>query len=1083
MTKLILKYSAFPEDTLVDLLNRDAALWVCGFESDSLDEWEKLARFMVLPWKVVLSELSSAALISNVETYGSEQDSLSSYRGFVHTIASDPNTIQLPARALPIFLLNGREDASDRDESSNLTRMAANRRRLNMIKRLEVASPKRIVILGSNVEQASQELAELWNSEFRALLTFVVPDSVEPDSIASDFESSADLSSLSIVSTELPGVLDEVVRRSANLLPDSKIVIRVRKIAGDIQEVDITDAELIEQPLLDKFEIIKSKDLQRLTEFDLTVEDLNKFFDKSDHSWRAFAAGLPWISEKKKVRTILRCLERFHKGETIHVPIYYVISEAGAGGTTFARSLAFEAALAGFPTLLAKSHLYEPSATEVTSFLYRALLSIKRATDNVKNDQNTPEPEIPWLFVFDRDQWNGQEQSLGNFAAELSRSGRPAVILKVLGPDISPKALNIDAKELCTLTHNLEREQVLSLGEHLNKFLSPLGRSKRESEWLNFWDAHKPDVETSIAAFWIILEFWLRGLIDLGESIPGWLLKQFKDAPITPDVRQIILEIAVLSIERRAVPEQLLPTPQDTKLPLSVVLEDLRTSIPGLALIREESTVGRRWAVAHDVLARYLITAIYYDRPLLQDVGLTQSESSVELRLDLISRLTQRAALGEYRFLSYANQFAVNTLKLDESNGNAEFFQYWHKVLEMLDAFPDVVKHGSRTFIHHVAISRRRVANNERFTSSVEESRSQLRKAIEQLEFALNQLDETDEDESDLNLYNSLALAYQDLASLELKEGGVSNLVLSLRAKANEAIHNALRENSTNSYVLETAAKNLLQQGKLDQSETVNAAAQALGYIFQATALEKAFVRQNQLGKLATEALSLLRIDGSADKISKMKKQGNPMGYLASAWLELLGDHQTITTALPSSYSENRARAAIAILKEAPRDWLVIRLQYDLTSSLYPDNFKEQITLLDELDSMSTYRIPLQQRLERSILLHMVGRHQDANDAFRDLRPDIKEQNAILSVPNHLRWLLQPDSQKKLLCNAKVTDNFGYRALAQVTELKNAAVPFTPQEFGQQRFPQRSVFRCYITFSAMGPFIKPIGAHEGSRHA
>lgn len=1083
MTKLIIKYSDLPEDALFDLLNRDAALWVCGFESDSLDEWEKLAQFMGLPWKVVLSELSSAALMTNVETLGSEQDSLSSYRGFVHIVASDPSTIQLPARALPIFLLNGRDDASDRAESSNLTGIAANRRRLNMIERLEVASPKRIVILGSNIEQASQELAELWNSEFRALLTFVVPESVESDSIASYFESTADLSSLSIVSTELRGVLDEVVRRSVDLLPDSKIVIRVRKVAGDIQEVDITDAELIEQPLLDKFDIIKSKDLQRLTEFDLTVEDLNKFFDKSEHSWRAFAAGLPWISEKRTINTILRSLGSIHKSETSHVPIYYVISEAGAGGTTFARSLAFEAASAGFPTLLAKSHLYEPSATEVTNFLYRALLSIKRATDSAKNDQSVPEPETPWLFVFDREQWDGQEQSLGNFAAELSRSGRPAVILKVLGPDISPKTLNLQGKELCALTHNLEREQVLSLGEHLNKFLSPLGRSKRESEWLRFWNAHKPDVETSIAAFWIILEFWLRGLIDLGESIPGWLLKQFKDAPITPDVRQIILDIAALSIERRAVPEQLLPTPQDTKLPLSVILEDLRTSIPGLALIREESTVGRRWAVAHDVLARYLITAIYYDRPLLQDLGLTQSESSVELRLDLISRLTRRAALGEYRFLSYANQFAVNTLKLDESYGNAEFFQYWHKVLEMLDAFPDVVKHGSRTFIHHVAISRRRVAKNEKFQASVDESRLQLRKAIDQIEFALEDLEETDDDESDLNLYNSLALAYQDLASLELKTNGVSDLVRSLLAKASEATGNALRENSTNSYVLETAAKTLLQQGGVDSSETINAAAKALGYIFQANALEKAFTRQDQLGKLATDALLLLRVDGSADEISKMKRQGNPMGYLASAWLELMSDHQIITEASPSSYSKDRARTAIEILKEAPRDWLVIRLQYDLTSSLYPYNFKEQLTLLDELDSMPTYRMPLQQRLERSILLHMVGRHQDANDAFRDLRPDIKEQNAILSVPRHLRWLLQPDSQKKLLCNAKVIDNFGYRALAQVAELKNAAVPFTPQEFGQQRFPQRSVFRCYITFGAMGPFIKPIGAQEGSRHA
>lgn len=477
-----------------------------------------------------------------------------------------------------------------------------------MIERLEGASPKRVFVVGADLHRAAKELAELWDGEFRSLLTFVVPDSLEAQSvIPSYFEPVADLSSISLVLTDLSAFIQETVRRGVELLPDFKIVVRVRNLAGDIRDVDITDAELAEQPLLDKFDIVKSKDLRRLTETDLTLEDFNAFFDRSLHSWRAFAAGLPWIPDRGAIDAVQRSLATAHKRDTDQVSILSIVSEAGAGGTTLGRSIAFAAASAGFPTLLAKPHVYEPNATEVTTFLHRALTSARAGAAAVDgNDSNGDEPETPWLLVFDREQWDGQEHAIGHFAAEIARSGRPAVILKVLGPDISPEVLSLSTKELCALTHELDRLQVRALGEHLNRYLKPLGRSKGEADWLRFWEQHKPDIDTSIAAFWVILEFWLKGLLDLGESIQGWLFKQYREAPLTPDLRRSLLEIAALGIERRAVPEQLLPLPRDTKLPVSVALEQLRTSIPGLALVRQESDIGRFWAVAHDVLGRYL---------------------------------------------------------------------------------------------------------------------------------------------------------------------------------------------------------------------------------------------------------------------------------------------------------------------------------------------------------------------------------------------------------------------------------------------------------------------------------------------
>jgi len=209
------------------------------------------------------------------------------------------------------------------------------------------------------------------------------------------------------------------------------------------------------------------------------------------------------------------------------------------------------------------------------------------------------------------------------------------------------------------------------------------------------------------------------------------------------------------------------------------------------------------------------------------------------------------------------------------------------------------------------------------------------------------------------------------------------------------------------------------------------------------------------------------------EQISRMIASKNPMGFLASAWLKLTADNVDITTALPSEYKEDKMRAAVEVLKNAPRHGLIVRLQYDLLAELEYLNFDDQLSLLDELESMQNYNMSAQLRLERSILLHIIGRHVDANEEYRRLRQDLKEQNEFVFVPVRLRWLVGQDRGTRLLCNARVIESIGYRSLAKVIELKNAPVPFVPQDFGRENMPLGMVFKCHITFGAMGPFIKP----------
>jgi hypothetical protein len=935
-----------------------------------------------------------------------------------------------------------------------------------MLETLERQNPRRIVLVGSGFEEPLEYLRSIWDGSFRSLITLVVQEN--------QIEQGAELLPPDLAGSIVHGVLsslvEDLVRRATQVQPVGTTRVLGKRQNGSLEHFDITGAEITEHPILDDFEVVKIEDISLLQPEDLDKDDLKAFFEKSIGSWRPYAAGLPWNRAPSANKAILRALAKVEHDHDRAVEILTVVSESGAGGTTLALQLAFSTAEKGYPTLVARQELVEPNATAIAGFLYRAHQIIHNDADGSRVGS-----ELPWLIVFDREHWDGREFGLGHFASELQRSGRRAVILKVIGPDLVEGFAQFRTAEIAYLTHEVELADVEELGRHLNKYLRKFGSDKSIEQWKSFWERHRPDFDTQLSAFWVILEFWLQGVIELTDSLQGWLVRQFKEAKFPTDIAQIVLQIAALGIERRSVPEFLLNLPTSDKRPLSIILEDLRKKVPGLGLLKSVTPLGRYWSTAHDLLGRYLVTGVFYDRPLLAVLGYSDCQSVVDMRLRLMGEILKRPELGDKRLASYAVQFAVKTLKLDEPEGNSELFADWPKVLALLGTVPATVSRTSRTFIHHVAISKRRVAKLERFDASVDQKRALLKSAIDELRFALEMLPESSADESNAHLLNTLALAYQDLGAIEFAEGADPAVVSKLREFATEATFRALRENPTSSYVLETAAKDLLQRGRLDLQERVSSAAQALSYVFQASTLDGSDLRQRQLDRLASEAIGLLDQADVGEEIERMKNSGNPLGFLAEAWLILRPESES-----GSRINHDCAKTALGKLVEAPRHWMILRLQYDLTCRVTPLDFKKQLELLDELDSTPGFRLSTQLRLERSILLHLVGRHVDANDEFRFLRRAIRAESVIVQVPSRLRWLVDLKTQKRLMCTAVVTDSVGGRPLAKVRELRTD-VPFVPYEFGRKDLPSGMRFRCHINFGAMGPFIKPIIADQDSQ--
>ncbi|MES2660848.1 MAG: hypothetical protein V4689_19640 [Verrucomicrobiota bacterium] len=1086
MKSIRIEHEQIPPFLVQALAGRDAALWVGKDVEESAEAIESLRTLIGLPWKLVLCELSGRALLEALGSNHATSGSLTRKRGFIHLVASDPEGVLMPPRALPVFLLNGRLDPREPNESQALGIFGVMRRRLNMLKELTSARPRVVVLVSNGGEQPLEDFLVLWKQEnFRTLVILLSTSERDAARIDTWLLEPGAAAAVDHWRLPLPEATRDLVEQLTIEIPETLLVVRIRDEAGSQIDLDITSCELVERPILEGYELIQSKDLRLMQPSDLTAEEFSGFFDRSVESWKPYAAGLPWRRNWETRKKLLDGLKFVAQSGPSENRILSIISESGAGGTTFARMLAYEAASEGYPTLVARPGLRNPQVLELSNFLYRA------HTEAMAHNSQIPEPEIrlnrshfetPWLIVFDVNHWEGRDAELRSFLTGLTQDGRPVVVMCVSTPFVpADLTRNSRVKQITSLSHELNLQEALLLGQHLNKFLTPLGKQRSEHEWTGFWEAHRPEyITTSIANFWIALEFWLKGQLDLNESIQSWLYKSFRDAEIADDLRVIVLEIAALSIERQPLPEGLMPLSPVHRRPYSWLLEDVRTHVPALALVREVSAGEKVWAMAHDLLGRYLITSTFFDHAMLERLGLQEATDPVQLRLLLLRRIACSSSFALKPFRSLALDFAIKILKLDAS-GNQEFVPYWREVLSILAAMPASVRETSRAFNHHIAVSLRRVAKQKEFGATAEERKELLERAIAHLEYALHDLDGGSQDESNLNLFNSLALAFQDLSDIELEAGATPERLETLRAKATEATRNAFLEDPTNSYTLETMAKNLIQTAEHTPQHAASSAAEALGFIYQAIALERSEFRQTELMRLANRALKLLRSSGGQKQIDQLTQAGNPLGTLAEAWLLLTEGVPDLSECDLERMPPRNVSNALSALESVPEksNWMLLRFRYDLITTSRPNDFMAQLLLLDELAGTS-YRMPLQIQLEYAILLHQLNRATEANRKFHLLRKDLKQFDAIVEVPERLYWLRSTPEGGRRTCDAQVVESRGQRSVAKVRELKDEVVPFIPQEFGVHAMRPGAAFKCSVTFGRMGPFLKPPQPSGGS---
>lgn len=1048
-----------PTPLLSQLDNRDAALWLSGSETEVL-ETTAAVRLCRLPWNLVLTELTNESTLKSLEEPEALESLLVRRRGLVHLVDTDPAEVLLPPRHLAVLLLNGRSN-------QRRTGMGALTRRLTMFAELRKRPIKQLVVAVAGPFVIPAELDELWADGFRTIVTFV-SDDPNASNLIEEWRKKATTSLVDLIRLS-PGDFGFQLESKFLEGRDGKVVARMRDERGTTRLVDVSRIDDPERPVLGKYELVGNEVLTPLLPTDLTAPEVDNFFANAAESWRPYAAGMVWERDPATWETLrdrLRSLDRKGSEEN---RILYISAESGAGATTLLRDLAWRAAQAGYPTLIAQPAPFNTSGLEVTNFLTR--LSI--AADGEPFDGVRPY-ETPCVLAFDQDHWAGRETELLSFAREIQRSGRRACIVFVTGPYVG---LGLLAErlfvELSHLTHEVTSSQALSLGKHLNRYLAAHGTARGEQEWLAFFRSTSVQDSQGIAAFWIVLSFWLQRQLDLGETVQARVYRQFNDANLDEELRIAILRIAAFSTVRIPLPDALLP--QASEWPIADRLQDNRKSIGSLGLVRVRGEHDRYWVMAHDLLGRYLLTALFYDHEARKRYGYERATNPEHLRFLVLKDISALPQLQRNDLREVAEGFAVTIFKIDPEHGHATFVPFWREALNALDEMPRSVRTTSRSFLHHGAISRRRIAADQALFPMPSADRVVLlRRTVDDLEAALR-LDLGPDSEPDINLYNSLAHAYHDLADAEMEAGNDTPQVKAWRTAAYEATRRAFSLNPDNSFVVETYARTLLSEAESDPNRAVINALEVLNLSYSLMDRPGSEPRRNALGRISLQAFDILL--ESSDGHGKTNDPDTEIGAIVIALSGLTRDVERSPGMELKDYPVyNRTNTttllAVPVLAGNTQ---AVKLRYMLAILDDPLNFSLHLELLQSLKGGGP-AFTSQMDLELALLLFQSDRSHEGDREFKRLRGQWKRGQHYVEVPPRLHWLLDPARTERRQVRAKVTSNSEGRGFARVEQLNNIEVPFRSSEFGQERLGPGATISGYVSFGHNGPLLRPLTA-------
>ncbi|WP_428989953.1 hypothetical protein [Methylocapsa aurea] len=1065
MMRKLISSDQLPDGLLSGLSEREITLWLHRLPSD-LDPTD-IAKLVGLPWREVLLGESSPALL---KTISHDVDlSLIRQRGYVELIENHPSSISLPPQSLPVYVLDA-VNASESEFDRTLRRMA-------VMGGLRRSGVRHLLILSDDHAGLPAELDSLIDANFQPYISLASSTDEGMRQVSAWAEKRAAGPAPQLIRLSPSEFTRTIISRYAEIYPDKATIVRMRRGDASTRLIDLTDIDDFGRPLLNFYDIIQERDLALVAPEALSEEEFIAFFEGQQNSWRPFAAGVPWLRDDVSHAAFNRLMRRINSVGSAENKIAYLSSESGSGGTTLARMIAFEAARAGYPTLVARSVPFTPDPLPIVGYLTRAH-QISRQEPDAQNEGTDDRHlyETPWVIVFDKEHFERREGDLCRFLAELTKSGRPAILLFVANPIKALEFYSELAEEIAVTTHIISPYDVERLGRHLNRFLSIYGKSIPPENWSNFYSQHSVQHVHGAAAFWIALSFWLRASRDLSGTFQEWIYDCFKEHGGSKAMKTALVEIAALSTERLSLNQGLLPR-SDNEWPLSLRLEDQRQNLASLGLLQVRAGNEKYWGLAHDVLGRLLLNALFYDFPARVELGFEEAKDTEHMRFLALKQISNKAQMAELNYRPLAEQFATTIFKIDPDHGAKAFVGIWREVLTALDEMPKLLRDNNRIFRHHTAISRRRISalDNPIYDVTNSDRVVLLERAITDIQYALNSITRVPGDEPDVNLFNSLANAYLNLAEVIGERGDSEEKVTELRKLANEATRKAYAENPTNPWVIETHIRNLLAIAKSESGRAADVSLEALLAVYDALRGNDPNLRADKIGRLGEEALKVLFENAPPE--SSTAELRSPVDVLIATWRILV---KTGVKGLDDRLAHMPPDICEEVLEmlshSAGRgDTQIQRLRYGILSAARPHQFSNRLAIVENLQATDS-RLSPQLQLEYALLLYQVGRAAEGDQKFRQLRRLWKNTEHFVNVPDLLNWLRDGESEKLLTVQARVGSEESSRPMARVSEFRNLLVPFRPEEFDVREMRPKTPFRAHVTFGHNGPFLRPVSA-------
>jgi tetratricopeptide (TPR) repeat protein len=831
---------------------------------------------------------------------------------------------------------------------------------------------------------------------------------------------------------------------SSHQLPRWAIRIRSRQTIETI-EFSVSDIDRITK----RFILLTEQNLMTPSKF--KQQDLFDFLDGHPTHWAGFGVGLP---VERSYRTendqslhteVLEVLKNLLLStDNLLTQVLKLPCEGGSGATTLLRHTAFQAAKAGYPTLVLHHEQINLDVEELAAFL-----TTLSETSLANGINQMP----PTLLIFDIEHVGiAQIRQLSQL---LAAQGRKVLILQAVPLDrtLAKPSSNRKRFYFPPLKAELQPGEVQRcfkiFNELVRRWKLPL-----EVPTIQQWQAYEQanrlkspgnNESSDRSLFWVALRYFLKESADfmtterIQDALGQWIEK--RTVTITdPLMQEFVKYIAALSSLRIITPLFTALRPVTGGHFSSQLVEILKQ-------LSDLIEWGNYSEELEDQVVRFYHPAIAEE--YLHRLGAYNIHSYIQILEPLLKNLSPGSS-GDVWIAEALSAIIMPRFK-ERKQSDWEWLSS-----SVFDKLPPSLCESSKTLLHHWARCLYLSASSTTYDEtspllSKEERHTRFEMSVQKLRKAIELPRRSGRDENPSHLYNTLGTAWARYADY-LHELGKSQDEARAWDKACEAFEQSLSLLNANVEALLAFSRRLLSHtnsraNDLAQYLQINEVTQALSLLDAAEEIMQHLETpeaswDDNLHQLKSEALDKLNTEYGKEYIQELKSNNPDIGYYCEARLMLKDAASPSNIEQTLKLFESAEQQAIKPGLYSLSFWIYLLNQHQ--EKRY--DFNRLYELYRRLETEPRYIPRVLDTFRQAVLCYQLGEYNEGAKKFQLLRDRSRRHNVI---PFRIRdiWRDSHDHrhsrQTQMRVTRKITE---WRAEGYVSEMQQK-VQFRPRHF------------------------------------